>query len=64
MPDVENEQLLLTLTGMERRHPGLTPAIATTFYEAARVCLDRHHQSPIRFSIEDEGTPIGIGIGE
>jgi len=30
---------------------GLTPAKAGTFLEAASVCLDRHHKSPINFSI-------------
>jgi hypothetical protein len=34
------------------RHPGLTKAIGDSFTEAARVCLDRHHASPIRISIE------------
>lgn len=62
MPDVGNEQLSLQLTGMESRHPGLTAATATTFYEAARVCLDRHHRPPITFAIEDEGTPIGADV--
>jgi len=59
MPDVENDQLSLRLTAMELRHPGLTAATAMTFYEAAQVCLDRHHRPPMTFSIEDEGTAIG-----
>jgi hypothetical protein len=62
MPDAEKEQLSLRLTEMETRHPGLTPATATTFYEAARVCLDRHHRPPTRFSVEDEGTAIGANV--
>lgn len=62
MSDAENEQQSLKLTEMEMRHPGLTAATATTFYEAARVCLDRHHQPPITFCIEDEGTAVGVDV--
>ena len=32
---------------MDQRHAGLTAALAGAYTEAARVCLDRHHQSPI-----------------
>lgn len=32
---------------MEERHSGLTKAIAGSYTEAARVCLDRHHESPV-----------------
>ncbi len=40
---------------MDQRHWGLTPAIAASFEEAARVCLDQHHSSPQEFLIEDDG---------
>lgn len=38
---------------MARRHHGLTEAIAASYTEAARVCLDRHHDSPIKFEIKN-----------
>src|SRR5439155_1277078 len=44
---------------LAERHQGVTPAIGESFTEAARVCLGRHHQSPIAFTIEDSGTDKG-----
>lgn len=44
---------VLDLENMAGRHPGLTPAIAQSFYEAASVCLQRHHRSPATFELED-----------
>jgi hypothetical protein len=41
----------LVLEGLDERHPGLTSTVAETYAEAARVCLDRHHKSPILFNI-------------
>jgi hypothetical protein len=41
----------LVLEGLDQRHPGLTESVAGSFAEAARVCLDRHHTSPILFDI-------------
>jgi hypothetical protein len=41
----------LPLNDMAERHPGLTPAIAENYLEAARVCLDRHHISPKIFTL-------------
>jgi hypothetical protein len=45
---------VLPLKNMADRHPGLTPAIAENYLEAARVCLDRHHESPQLFTLNDE----------
>ena len=42
----------LPIDDMEQRHEGLTPALAETFKESARVCLDRHHVSPIPITIK------------
>ena len=36
---------------MDRRHFGLTKAIADFYTEAARVCLDRHHRPPTDFQV-------------
>lgn len=42
----------LLIEDMSSRHPGLTPAITNNCSEAAKGCLDRHHASPTRFSIQ------------
>lgn len=42
----------LMLGDMHERHPGLTPAMARVFFEAASVCLARHLASPANFMIE------------
>ena len=39
---------------MAARHQALTPSIAGSYLEAARVCLDRHHSSPKEFTLEDD----------
>ena len=36
---------------MGERHHGLTTAVAEYLTEGARVCLDRHHRSPVDFEI-------------
>jgi hypothetical protein len=51
MSDVEN----MTLDGLHERHPGLTQALAQSYVEAARVCLARHHQSPVVFLVNQAG---------
>lgn len=45
----------LPLADMHKRHYGLTPGIAETYYEAARICLDRHHKPPEKFELQDDG---------
>ena len=42
----------LPIHDMERRHAGLTKAIADSYTEAASVCLDRHHEPPADFDVE------------
>ena len=44
----------LPIDDMEQRHYGLTPALANALKEAARVCLDRHHDSPISIIIRHD----------
>lgn len=46
------KEAALPIHDMASRHPGLTEAIADHYLEAARVCLDRHHQPPINFDVE------------
>ncbi len=43
----------LPINRLDQRHTGLTPALAQSFLEAARVCLDRHHTSPTVFKIKN-----------
>lgn len=40
---------------MHERHRALTEAIAKSYEEAARVCLSRHHNSPITAKLSDDG---------
>lgn len=46
----------LYLDDMDQRHPALTPSIAGGYREAASVCLNRHHVSPIDVHLSDNGT--------
>lgn len=41
----------LPIHDMAQRHYGLTEAVANSYTEAARVCLDRHHVSPVDVEI-------------
>lgn len=52
----DNNLPLLPLRNMSDRHHALTSAIAGTYLEAARVCLDRHHVSPKEFILQNDGT--------
>lgn len=45
------QNLTLPIRDMEKRHYGLTQATAAYWTEGARVCLDRHHRSPVSFQI-------------
>ena len=45
----------LRLEALHERHPGLTASLGGTFFEAASVCLSRHHESPIDMSIVCNG---------
>ena len=41
----------LPLESLHERHTGLTPSLAGAFFEAASVCLNRHHDSPVEMEI-------------
>lgn len=49
-----NNPPLLPIQNMAERHRPLTPSIAGSYLEAARVRLDRHHNSPKEFILEDD----------
>jgi hypothetical protein len=44
---------LLLFSALHERHIGVTEGVAKNYFEAARVCLDRHHSSPIEFALTD-----------
>ena len=55
------EQEYLPLSDMAQRHAGLSEPVAESWVEAARVCLDRHHKSPITFLITSAQTsPVTV----
>src|SRR5271157_55380 len=45
----------INLDSMHERHHALTEAIAPAYTEAAAVCLNRHHVSPILITLSDNG---------
>lgn len=46
-----NQHPDLPLNELDKRHPGLTAAVAITYCEAAAICLQRHHSAPTYISI-------------
>jgi len=38
---------------MSARHYGITTEVAANYYQAVRICLDRHYTPPTEFQIED-----------
>ena len=52
---------ILPILDMEHRHVGLTKAIADSNMQAAVVCLDRHHESPVDFDLDRNGSRTVAG---
>lgn len=52
----------LNIAGLSDRHIGVTPSIGNGFHEAARVCLDRHHESPQTFMVVDNDAPQEVEL--
>jgi hypothetical protein len=50
-----NPMRKLRLDALHERHVGLTRSLSGTFFEAAAVCLNRHHQSPTVLAISSDG---------
>ncbi len=48
---IETTFIELQIQSLSARHPGLTESLSNVFYEAAQICLSRHHASPIVFSV-------------
>jgi hypothetical protein len=49
---------LLPLANMAERHYGLIQPVAEGYVAAARVCLDRHHESPAHVGINNSTSEI------
>lgn len=45
----------LPVHDLAERHYGLTSAIGEGYTEAARICFNRHHKSPVDVSLLDDG---------
>jgi hypothetical protein len=45
----------ISLDGLDKRHYGLTPAIAEAYREAASACLSRHHSPSVVLTLSDNG---------
>ena len=53
---------VLPIASLSNRHPGLTPAIAAGYAEAAAVCLSRHHETPTEFELQDNNESIIVTL--
>jgi hypothetical protein len=53
---------ILPLDELAQRHPGLTPAIAAGYLEAATVCLSRHHATPTEFELQDGDESLTVTL--
>jgi hypothetical protein len=49
---------ILPIDNLEKRHAGLTKALAECYLEAGTVCLDRHHKPPQEFLILNDPQQI------
>jgi hypothetical protein len=58
MSDAEN----IKLNRLHERHPGLTPALAQSYVEAASVCLARYHEPPVIFSVDNAGNKLNRSV--
>lgn len=52
----------LPLANLSARHTGVTQPIGDGFYEAASVCLERHHRSPKQITISDPGGDLRADV--
>jgi hypothetical protein len=51
----EEDKIKLKIESLHERHSGLTPSLSGSFFEAASVCLGRHHTSPVEIDIACNG---------
>ena len=55
-----DERSVLPITQMHERHYGLTTSRSAALIEALRVCLDRHHQPPVEFTILERDQVVWV----
>ena len=55
-------EIQIELNDMHERHRALTSARASAYREAAFVCLQRHHKSPIEVAIVDNADLVSAGL--
>lgn len=53
---------ILPMDKLDQRHRGLSRAVADAYVEAARVCLDRHHESPQEFIINNDHSTTAVVV--
>jgi hypothetical protein len=51
----------LSFLNLSERHPGISEGIAMSYSEAVRVCLGRHHTSPVEILVNDNGQTERVG---
>lgn len=47
------DQQELEIAGLSERHKGVSPGLALAYSEAVSVCLQKHHNAPVRYSLRD-----------
>lgn len=45
----------LKFNNLSERHKGVSQGVSISYAEAGAVCLDRHHASPVLFTVSDNG---------
>lgn len=58
----ETRHPVLPLYGLDRRHGGVTEGLARGYEEAAAVCLERHHQSPVLFCVDSTDSTLDVCV--
>jgi hypothetical protein len=53
---------LLLLRDLDGRHGGISEGKAKSYYEAACICLDKHHASPVDFVVEFDGATAPANV--
>lgn len=55
---MSDEKRSLPFHNLAERHLGVTPALGEAYTEAACVCLDRHHVSPVDFEVSNNSDKV------
>jgi hypothetical protein len=52
----------LVLSALDGRHPGVTAAIGQCYCEAAAVCVERYHQTPLDCRVRADGADQSVAL--